>query len=783
MFGFEKSKNILEFDKVVHSIAKRCVSESGRQRLNNASPIQDTDELQKILQQVHDMRGVYTYDNGFPIWGYDDIRVLLNKIEPEQSYLDVKDLQKIENVLSLLTEIHEFRKKLQNKYPNLQEVISRIEPNNQLLNLLKFTIEPSGRIFDNASKELKSIRKEIAVVDKDIHQQLDRILRKKSEHLQEEYITLRDGRLVLPVREFSVNKIPGIVHGQSGTGATYFVEPMSVVDLNNQMQKLLAAEHKEIINILKRISKSIREFGSQLIHNFNILNELDVLQAKARFANEIDCAKPEVSKGYYWDIKKARHPILLQKHAQDIVPLDIKMGKEFRELIISGPNAGGKTVAIKTIGLLQLLFQSGFHIPVGVGTEMPLCYQIFSVIGDEQSIEDDLSTFSSHIRGLNEVIEHLNDKSLVLIDEIGRGTDPEGGAALSIAILERLNQEGIVSVITTHQNQLKSYAAETEGVENAAMQFDMKNLKPLFLLEMGIPGSSYTFEICKRFGLDDNILERAAKITGKESYKLDTLLADVVEKSSRYQEKVNNLSIRESELSGLIKLYNEKAKDLKNEQKKFNKESAKMAKQQLKDINREIETVIREIKESNADKEVVKRGREKLSQRRKELDALTQEPVKTSTIDIDKLQKGQKVHSRQFGIKGSISRIFKNREEIEIERDGVKITIPATDLEVFNEHGQPIKMETTVYTNPGANISNELDLRGQLVDEALNDVRAYLDSAVLSEWLEVRIIHGKGEGSLRMAVHKYLAGLKTIKGYRLGKWGEGDTGVTVVTLK
>ena len=783
MFGFEKYKSLLEYDKVVHGIAKRCVSESGNQRLNDASPMLDKNALNKILQQVHDMRGVYAFDGGFPIWSYDDIRVLLKKIEPNESYLDVKDLQKIENFLTLLAEINEFHKKLQNKYPDLQEITSKIEPVNQLLNVLKFTIEPSGRIFDNASKELKAIRKEIAIIDKDIHLQLDRIRRNKSEHLQEEYITLRDGRLVLPVREFSVNKIPGIVHGQSGTGATYFVEPMAVVDLNNQMQKLLAAEQKEIINILKRISKSIREAGSQLVRNFNILNELDVLQAKARYANEIDCAQPIISNEFYWEIKKARHPILLQKHADDIVPLDIQIGKEFRELIISGPNAGGKTVAIKTMGLLQLLFQSGFHVPVGIGTEMPICNQIFAVIGDEQSIEDDLSTFSSHIRGLNEVIEHLNEQSLVLIDEIGRGTDPEGGAALSISILERLNQDGVVSIVSTHQNQLKSFASDTEGVENAAMQFDMKHLKPLFKLETGIPGSSYTFEICKRFGLDQNILDRAADITGKESYKLDILLADVVEKSRRYQEMANSLSIRESELNGLLKLYNEKSSELKKSQRKFEKESAKAAKQQLENINREIEAVIREIRESQADKEVVRNGREKLNQRKNELEALISEPVRRVEIDVNQLKAGQKVHSRQYGIKGTITRIFSNRNEIEIEREGIKITIPVTDIEVFDEQGQPVKMESTVYMNPGINISNELDVRGQLADEALHDVRAYLDSAVLSEWEEVRIIHGKGEGALRMAVHKYLAGLKTIKGYRLGKWGEGDTGVTVVTLK
>ncbi|MEJ2054502.1 MAG: Smr/MutS family protein, partial [Calditrichaceae bacterium] len=404
-------------------------------------------------------------------------------------------------------------------------------------------------------------------------------------------------------------------------------------------------------------------------------------------------------------------------------------------------------------------------------------------IGDEQSIEDDLSTFSSHIRGLNEVLSNVNENSLVLIDEIGRGTDPEGGAALSIAILEKLNNEGIVSVVTTHQNQLKSFAAETEGVENAAMQFDMKNLKPMFVLETGIPGSSYTFEICNRYGLDEKILKRAAELSGDESFKLDRLLNDVVEKSRQYQNMANTLSIRESELNGLIKLYNENSKALKEKTKKFEKESAKKAKEKLENINRDIEAVIREIRESQADKKVVKKGRDRLNKRRQELESVLEPSEQPSTLSVDSLKTGQRAHSKQFGVKGVISRIFKNRNEVEIDRDGIKITVPASDLEIFDDHGQPLETDSGSYVSPGVNVSNELDIRGQLVDEALHDVRSYLDSAILSDWNEVRIIHGKGEGSLRRAVHKYLAGLKTIKGYRLGKWGEGDTGVTVVSLK
>jgi len=783
MFGFDRLKTTLELDKILTHIASSCVSESGAQRLLNVVPHKDNFILQEVLAQVQDMREVYLFEGSFPLWAFTDIRRLINKIEPAQSYLDVGDLIEVKNFLDIISEILQFQKKLGEKYGSLQRVIKNLSSNEQLLNQLKFTIEPSGRIFDNASRELKAIRKEIEAVNQEIHQRLERILRKKAEFIQDDYITLRDGRLVVPVREYSVNKIAGIVHGQSNTGATYFVEPLPVVELNNQMQKLLAAEHNEIIKILKRLSDQVRADKVTLYANFNILTELDTLQARARYANENHCSQPGLTPEFVIECKQARHPLLLKMNPGKTVPLNMTIGSDYHQVIISGPNAGGKTVALKTIGLLQLLFQCGFHIPVQDGTRLPICRQVFAIIGDDQSIENDLSTFSSHIHALNEMITHLDDRSLVLIDEIGRGTDPDGGAALAIALLEKLNQKEILSIVTTHQNQIKAYASGKPGVINAAMQFDMKQLSPLFILETGIPGSSYTFEICQRHGLDAEILKRAIDISGNESFTLDQLLADVVEKSRKYQEMSNRVSIKESELNSLLKLYEEKTQKLKKQEKKHEKEAAEKAKELLDTINREIETVIRDIKESQADKQVVLQGRKRLEQRRNELQSLLSKENQPQQQEVMQFKIGLSVHSREYGFKGVISKIIPNRNEIEINKDGIKIIVPMSEVVILDKNTVEKDMISETSLTVSTNIANELDLRGLMVDEALRKVESYLDTAIASAWDEVRLVHGKGTGALRLAIHQFLANLKTIKGYRLGKWGEGDSGVTVVQIK
>ena len=780
---FEKEKSALEFEKVLLYIADKCVSGTGRARLLNSPLLFNKAELEGIFREIHEMREVYEADGGFPIWDFADIRVLLNKIEPAESYLAVEDFLKLMNFLELVSEILQFSKKYREKYPLLVSLIKGLSAAEKLLSQLQYTFEPSGKLFDNASPELKQIRREMGRVDNEVHIHMERVLRKYADHVQEEYITLRDGRLVVPVREFSVNKVPGIVHGQSSSGATYFVEPMPVIELNNQMQKLHAAESKEIIRILKRISAQVRELQPELLQNLHVLNELDVLQAKARYANEFDCVSAQINNNFIFEIKAARHPLLLIMQHQPVVPLDLQVGGRFNELLISGPNAGGKTVALKTVGLLQLLFQSGFHIPAAEGTALPLCRKIFTVIGDEQSLENDLSTFSSHIHSLKEIVENVEKESLILIDEIGSGTEPSGGAALAIALLEALNREELVTIATTHQNQLKVYAAETQGMENAAMQFDTEKLSPMFRLESGLPGSSYTFEICRRLGLDERIIDRAVNLAGSDSFELDALLTEAQDKSREYGEKLQEISIKESELAGLLSLYNARNKELKNKKKDFEKQAKAEAQQILLDVNKEIEAVIREIRESHADKQAIKAGRRRIEKLKEKLQP--KEEQKALVFKADDFKTGQRARSLRYDVKGKITKVFKNKKEVEIEKDGLKLTVPMAEVEILDEHGQVVSVHASASSGEpvaGVNVPGELDLRGLTVDEALRKTEIYLDSALMSSWSEVRLVHGKGTGALRQAVHQYLAKQKRIKEYRLGRYGEGDTGVTVVTL-
>jgi len=785
MYGFEKSAAALEFYKIIEGISQKCVSETGRERLKNCIPFLEPEKLQESLEQISEMREIYLADGGFPIWDFVDVRILFAKIEPEESFLEIDRFVKLQNFLELVEEIVQFKKKFSAKYPVLNKIFLSLEPIEKLLSQFRFTFETSDRIFDNASSELKTIRKEMSRLNSDIHTRLERIMRKQAEHIQEEYLTLRDGRLVLPVREYSVTKVPGIVHGQSGSGSTYFVEPMSVVQLNNDIQKLAAAERKEIIKILKRLTRLVREEQPVFLNNLNLLTDLDVIQAKAREANQFNCLAPEVSDSFELNLINARHPVLLKLHPDETVPLTVQAGGQFNELIISGPNAGGKTVALKTIGLLQLLFQSGFHIPVAEGSSLPICTQLFAVIGDDQSIENDLSTFSSHLKSLQEILEQVDFKSLVLIDEIGNGTEPGGGAALAVAILEKLNKRGIVTVATTHQNQLKYFASETNGVHNAAMQFDAEHLQPLFTLESGIPGSSYTFEICRRMGLDESIITRAADLSGKDSFELDRLLTEVSESSRKYRQMSDKLSIKESELNGLMKLYKVKSDTLSTKRKHFEKEAREESRQILENVNKEIERVIREIRESSADKQVVKKSRARLDGLKADM-VLKKTQPKQDTIKIDALVSGQRARSVQYGISGLISKVFKGKQEVEIEKDGLKITVPVNDLEILDSDGKVTLIEREKAEQgveaPGVNIHNELDLRGLMSDEGVRETERYIDAAILSNWSEVRLVHGKGTGALRKAIQEYLRNLKTIKSYRMGKWGEGDSGVTVVEL-
>ena len=772
----ESTKN-LEFDIILDHLSNSCNSDISKIRLKNSELIYNESELKIIMSEISESKEIYLAEAGFPIWSFADIREILHKIEPIGSYLEVPDCQAVQNLLEISLELKKFFNKYTDRFPHLYKLAESIFDLSTLYNLLKNTIDPAGNIYDNASKELKNIRSEIEYQHKQIHIILDRIIRKKTEHLQEEYITLREGRLVLPVREYSLNKIPGIVHGQSQTGQTQYIEPLEVVQLNNQLNELYSAEKKEIIKILQRIANNIREVSEEITNNFNIIIDFDILQAKARYSIKVNANAPEISSDFNWDIRKGFHPILLNVIKENTIPLDLKLGKDFKVLVISGPNAGGKTVALKTIGLLQLMFQSGFHIPVGEGSKFPICSHIFAVIGDEQSIENDLSTFSSHIKNINNIFRNINKNSLVLIDEIGSGTDPVEGSALAIAILDKLNDEGIVTVATTHQGALKEYAFNTESVQNAAMQFDVNSLRPLFNLEVGLPGSSYAFEISRRLGMDNEIIDFARERMGDSNTQLDGLLIDLAKEKQKYYDLLQEISIKKTELEGLKNIYQQRAEELKKKKYIFEKEAKEEAGRVLQEVNKTIENLVAEIRISNAAPEIIKKTKSTVADLKNKIKS--DDPKES--LSIKNIVIGQVVKSIKFDITGEIQSINKDKKEIEIEANGVKFKVPLEDIEISGDN--------KLYQNKSGGIkplvkqvNSEVDLRGLQSDDALIELERYLDLAQHSGWSEIRIIHGKGTGALRKSIHAFLRKNSLIKSFNLAKYGEGDTGVTIINL-
>jgi len=776
-----EADHTLEFDKILGHISQKCVSELGRQRLMNSHTFDNGELLEKALSEVTEANQLFTAEGGLPIWAFDDIRPLLKKIEPLESYLEIGEFQKVQNFLEVSSSIRSFFDKRQQSAENLFHYATLIDPLPSLLKLLESTIDPHGTLYDNASSDLKNIRTKISSVSQQIHTKLDRIIRRQKEHLQDELITLRDGRLVIPVREFSVNKIQGIVHGQSATGQTHFVEPLSVVALNNEIFELYNQEKKEIIRILRRLSSQLREKSGTLILNQDNLVHIDGVQAKGQYAIEVNGHAPIVSETFTWRIKQGYHPLLLRRDRQDTVPLTLDIGDDPRMIVITGPNAGGKTVALKTVGLLQLLFQCGFHIPVAEGSSFPVCRQLAAVIGDEQSIENDLSTFSSHIKKLNTIITTPLHRSLILIDEVGTGTDPAEGSAMAVAMLEKLNQTGLATIVTTHLGELKAFAHREPGVVNAAMQFDFKNLSPLFTLEVGVPGSSYAFEISKRLGVAEELLARARALLGQSHDELENMINELTVKRQDYEKKINEISIKETELEGFKSLYRSRAEDLKRKRKQYESESLTEAKKILENVNRTIENVIREIRESNAKPEIIKNGRAKILQLQQDLEKrLPQKEI--PAFSVEDLKPGQQVRSRRFSVGGPISKLMADKKQLEIDSKGVKITLPFSDVLLPEQESDRVNTPSAAGFEHPSSVTNELDLRGKVAEEALVELEQYLDLALNSAWQEVRIIHGKGTGALRSRIHGYLKKNKKIKSYRLGSYGEGDTGVTVIEI-
>ncbi len=777
----------LEFPHLLETLTTLSVTPYGKPVLENLSPSTDSTIVEKWLSEVEEMMGLLDAGNAIPLSGFTDVEPYLGKIQPEDAYLDPGELWEFKNVLRLMGEVNHFFKEHREEAPLLYEYGKGVHYHRQIVKEIEATIDAGGELYDNASPELRRIRIQIRTLLSQQKKVLTEVQKRYAEFSRDEIVTLRDGRLVLGILPSFVNKVSGVVHGTSATGATVFVEPMETLQISNQVQNLKIEERTEIIKILRFLTGLIRQVREDIFFAIHNIARLDVIYAKARLARQLRAAKPKLINRAYLNIRDGRHPLLILKSGhQNVTPLNLHLGEPFQVLVITGPNAGGKTVALKTVGLLLLMTQHGLLIPAHPDSEIPLLPQILVDIGDRQSLEQDLSTFSAHIIRLRDICAVADQHSLVLLDEIGAGTDPKEGSALAIAILTELAQRNILTIATTHHGELKAFAHSHPVIENASMEFDLETLQPTYRLRIGIPGSSYAFAIARRYGLPESLIQKAQELVGSEKDKLEELILNLEARLQELEKKQAALSIKLSEAEAIRTLYQREVERLKQQKTELQRQAAEEARKVLEDANALIERTVKEIRETGAARSVIKTAKEAIQEERAKVESLLTARREKPAPNAP-LQKGDVVWIESLGETGEILSASPEKNKVQVLVGNVKMTLDVTGIRKIDAPAPTGKVQHRL-SGPAVDkfsggVKPELDLRGMDCEQAIEETDHYLSAAIESGWEEVRIVHGKGSGALRKCINDFLSRDKRVLSKRLGKWGEGDTGVTVVRLK
>ena len=784
----EISLEQLEFPKILQKLKGFLNSPYGLLQWEKLSLSCDRDEVTRQLREVQEMMALLAAEETVPLSDFPDIRSQLEKCKPENSFLEGMELVEVGRCLQDMLELSRFFHFHRQESPTLYKYAQGIHQHGDVARHISQKIDRRGELLDTASPELRRIRSEIRGLEGGQKRLLQKLLKRFSEYSQDDIITLRDGRMVLGIQQQYVNKVNGVVYGTSTSGATVFMEPMEAVSLSNEIQSLKVKERTEVIRILQSLTAELRAIRLDVEYGLENVACLDLILAKARLGAALQAAVPQLVEEPAILLKRARHPLLiLSLGHQNVVPLNLELGKEFSTLIITGPNAGGKTVALKAIGLLLLMVQAGLPVPADADSQIPLLPQIMVDIGDRQSIEQDLSTFSAHILRLRKILEIANDKTLVLVDEIGTGTDPREGAALAISILKVLLKKKTLMVATTHHGELKAFAHSTGGIENASMEFDLKSLQPSYRLRIGVPGSSYAFEIAERYGLDENLLAEARRLVGEEKGALEDLILNLENRIQTVERRERELSLKLSRAEGLQNLYERQVKQLEREKKKRVQEAAKEAEQIIREARATVENAVKNIRERQASRESIVQAHQALKQVKKRLAKL--EPgEKSAAPETVRLKAGDRVWVRELREEGVLLALPDARGRARVQIGNVKMTLEVNGLQKLSGES-PEKLRISRIS--GSKIDHivapatrpELDLRGKDALDALSETDKYLHLAVAAGYREVRIIHGKGTGVLRRKINEFLSRDSRVAEKRLGRWGEGDTGVTVVKLK
>ena len=789
----EKALKKLEYDKIIKKLMDFAVSPMAKEKAEALLPYTAMTDITQAQQETTEAVSMILRKGTLTLGGFREIRPQMKRAAMG-GVLSMGELMNIGSFLYVCRRTKEYAKH-ENKtesYEKLDALFELIQPIVSLENEITRCILSETEMADTASAALHKIRREIKQSHEKVKDQLNSIIASSAykNMLQDPVVTIRNDRYCVPVKSEYRSTFPGMIHDQSNTGSTVFMEPLSVVQLNNKIKQMQAEEKKEIEKILLELSEKVTEQREILQANMEVLTHLDFVFAKGNLSLSINGTQPLFNLKGYINIQKARHPLLEEKK---VVPISIYLGKDFTTLLITGPNTGGKTVALKTLGLFTLMGQAGLHIPAFDHSQLAVFDNVFADIGDEQSIEQSLSTFSAHMSNIVTILEEVTPYSLVLFDELGAGTDPTEGAALALSIIESLRKRKIRTAVTTHYSELKVYALSTEGVENACCEFDVQTLRPTYRLLIGIPGKSNAFAISKRLGLSDEIIEGAKEFISHDEARFEDVITDleISKKSVEFEQERAEQYRKEAErLKEEVAYQKNKTKEQKEKILSRAREEARQIYQQAKE---EADNIIKQMNQTAKESA----DRQKLSQQRSAIkaklssmqEAFLKSPKKKSTHKPpQQLQPGDKVYVISFDQSGTALCAPDKNKEVMVQMGSMKIKVPLSELMLDDtpkpKNETPKKMvSTNVKAGKSQYISAEIDCRGQLVEEALGNIDKYLDDAYLSGLKQVTIIHGKGTGALRSAVQTYLRTNSHVKSYRPGVYGEGEMGVTVVELK
>jgi len=806
----------LGFDVVRDRLAARVQSPLGRERLAAMRPARSMDWLRAELDRVEELQGAFQYGDSVPLSPMYDVRDALRRAAPEDAYVDPEDLMAIRRTLVTLRRLKKHFRTRREDYPRLADAVERATPLPDIEEHIASVLDEDASIRDDASPELGRLRQQIRSKEEQLRTTLDKALRRavREGHATGEQATLRGGRMVIPVRASAKGKVEGFVHDRSASGQTVYIEPAACLELNNEVRELKSAEQAEIERILREVTSHVRAESDAIEVDLTVLAQFDLLRAKARLANRLDAVVPKLNDEGHIEIYEGRNPVLqlhfeaLDTEAEtegrstgeedipprEVVPLDLELGADFRTLVITGPNAGGKTVTMKTVGLFSLMLAYGLPLPAAPHSSLPLFDQIVADIGDEQSIEDDLSTFSSHVSNLRHMLDVAGDNALVLIDEAGTGTDPDEGAALAQAVLERLTAAGARTIATTHHGTLKTYAHETEAVENGSMEFDQETLRPTYRYQEGVPGSSYAFEIAQRMGLADDLLRRARDLAGTQKTAMENLITTFERRTQELEDELYEARKAREKAEADQQRYEEKVQKLEKERDEFRRQALEEAERIVEEANARIENTIREIKEAQAASEATKEAREQLDEykenlrEQREAAAPDSEPPPQESGDgapqttpAGPIEEGDQVVVDDGSTAVEVQEIEDGEARLMMGSMHMRVSLDRL-TKVGGSNSEPDE-ETGGGTEMTAlEASPSIDVRGERVDEARHRVQHFLDDALAADLDTVEILHGKGTGALRTALHEMLADRPDVADYRKAPIKEGGAGVTKVDL-